>query len=292
MSMLPISHRFASPGNEVELNFDSWQTRDLVSTLVPDATSRIVSPIGVINRRLETSISSAFPKGWYGPTTSTVFNNTSKTGPYPYEAGFYHNFLTEFTITGWIYSASTYAVGNYYVALSRGGLFTSDTNFAFGLRRRGSPVVGNVAFCYRYNGGTVGGGEWSTGPVMADNQWQFIAVSWMSGRQLFYTGDPSGTVSSRSVRQVHSSVASNGTDGGQPVYYGRGVSHPSTSYPFVGYLSDLRLYRRALISDEIEDIYERWYDAYKPVNTKVYFLPTAAPPTSTFRGLSLLGVGT
>ncbi|MCA9333431.1 hypothetical protein KC963_00095 [Candidatus Saccharibacteria bacterium] len=290
--MLPISNRFVGPGNELELNLDNWQTKDLVSTLVPDATSKILSPIGVINRRVDTAMSTALPKGWQGPTTSTVFNNTNKTGPYPYEAEFYHNFLAEFTITGWIYSASTYAGLNYYVALSRGGLFTNNTNFAFGLRRRTSPTTGNVAFCYRYNGATPGGGEWKSGVIMADDQWQFIAVSWLSGRQIFYTGDPSATVSSRSLRQVHSSTSTNGTDGAQPVYYGRGISHPSTSYPFVGYLSDLRLYRRAMLVDEIEDIYERWYDAYKPVSTKVYFLPTVAPPASTFRGLSLLGVGT
>jgi len=149
------------------------------------------------------------------------------------------------TISAWVKSAVTTG-STYEDVVARGGVFTNNTAYAFGIRLQGSNDS-RVYFYWR-NGATLYGTEKSS-TVIANQQWHHIVGvrDDLYNLSLYLDGVLLGT-------DVSNSVA---VDGGQSTYIGWGTEVDSGEGPFNGSIDEVKIYNGALTAAEVKIDYNR-----------------------------------
>jgi hypothetical protein len=154
-------------------------------------------------------------------------------------------FLTAFSLSCWMKFSGNADATRYEHLISRGGVFTNDTNYAFFVRctsvttsrdwgvicRSGSTL--SEVF-YRPSG--------TADPYYAlDRDWHHLAMTWTGAvAAIFFDGIPITPTTN---------TFGGGADGGQATWIGDGVD--ATDYPFTGKIADPMIWSRVLSPSEI-----------------------------------------
>ncbi|MEA3429747.1 MAG: DUF2341 domain-containing protein, partial [Nanoarchaeota archaeon] len=153
------------------------------------------------------------------------------------------SFMSSYTLSAWMKADSGVADG-YKSIISRGAIFDSNTNFAFGLRYANP---NHQLFLY-YDGGTLRG----LAPTIEDPtaEWHHVAARFdeTNNEMAVYLDGI----------QVSSYVQPDGPgDGGQSLKIGSPDTVDSTDDPFSGSLDEVLIYNRILSDSEVLDLYKR-----------------------------------
>lgn len=176
-------------------------------------------------------------------------------------------YLSEFSLSAWVYVDSINGQGNgYNTYIRRGGVFENNSNFAFGVR--GTPNSRRV-FCFGRNGSTLVGSEVSS-PLATDLAWNHIAATWRASALVIYLNGVA----------ISSTTPALGSDGGQVLAFG-GLGDTTNSRIAKGPAMDLRVYGRVLSAAEVTRMYAEWQPGslFKP---KRKLAPVVAGAPQTF----------
>lgn len=158
-------------------------------------------------------------------------------------------FLSEFTLCASVHVDDTGRADAYYNLISRGSVFSNNTNFSFGFRL----LTGGTyrrPYCYARNGSTLVGSEGTTNVSVG---WHRVVISWRSGAQTMYVDGAS----------VWTATATNGADGSQKLYFGRPTTTGASElYWRNGAAFDLRVYGRAWTAADVADDYYEQHAAF------------------------------
>ena len=150
-------------------------------------------------------------------------------------------FLSTFTLEAWVNPDLSEQEG-YKPVISRGGVFTNNTNYSFGFRYRAISADYRLFFMI-YNGGTIANTEIVI--PSPNNTWNHMAVSFDATTNQ-YTVYWNGEVAGQNTFPVSP------TNGNQPLRIGAPSSIGGQNLPYNGKADEVRIWNRTLTQAEIQ----------------------------------------